>query len=74
MLEKSGNTGRLKLSGYFLSCSAAFYLFDCFTAFREHPDLPWFETGIYAGGPAGFFLTAGFAVFGLGVLLFARYR
>src|SRR6185312_14886698 len=37
----------------FFTLGCAFYLVDCLASFREYPELPWFETGIYTGGPMG---------------------
>lgn len=56
--------------------SGAFYVVDCLIVLTEadRPDVPWYESGIYAGGPFGFLLTAAILVFALGVLLFAKDR
>ena len=53
---------RLRVFFCFLAVSGLFYLVDCLVFFREHPELPWFETGIYATSPAGFYLTVGLMV------------
>ncbi len=45
---------------------------DCGVSFREYPKVPGFETGIYTGGPAGFFVTGGCVLVALGTLLFGK--
>lgn len=63
---------RLKMFFAFLMGGGICYVGDCLVSFREHPDLPWFETGIYAGGPAGFYLSAGCIVFAFGYFFFGK--
>jgi hypothetical protein len=55
-----------------LSLSFIFYFVDCLLSFRDHPDVPWFESGIYAGGPIGFLATVLCVVFAFGYLIFGR--
>ena len=51
-----------------LGLTCCFYLVDCMlvTFFQDHPNSPWIEWGIHAGGPAGFGATA--IVFLIGVV------
>jgi hypothetical protein len=54
-----------------------FYLVDCLVATiltDSSLDLPWFERGIYAGGPFGIFLTASWLVFPIGRIIFKRIK
>jgi hypothetical protein len=53
-----------------------FYDVDCLIVilFKRHPEVPWFESGIYAGGPAGFFWTAGTIVCAFGYLIFGKRK
>jgi hypothetical protein len=54
-----------------------FYVVDCFvaTSFPESSlDLPWFERGIYAGGPFGILLTIGWLVFPVCRVVFKRIK
>jgi hypothetical protein len=69
-------SARLRIFLALLVTSGAFYVVDCLIVLTEkdRPDVPWYESGIYAGGPFGFFLTAAVLVFALGVLLFAKDR
>ena len=48
------------------------YLLDCAFQITDHPDLPWFERGIYAGSPFGFYMDAMFVVAGLGYFIFRK--
>jgi hypothetical protein len=34
-----------------------FYLWDCLGAHAEHPDVPWIQSGVYAGSVFGFLAT-----------------
>jgi hypothetical protein len=63
---------RLRMSSFFLTAGGIFYQVDCLVPFRQHPELAWSETGIYAGGPAGFYLTVGFIVVTFGYLIFGK--
>lgn len=74
MTMKSIKSKRLRLFCFFLTAASAFYLVDCLVVAMHgtNLDVPWFAMGIYAGGPAGFFLTAGFALFGLLHLIFGK--
>ncbi len=51
---------RLKGFCILLLLGSVLYVLDCVIviAFNGHADVPWFERGIYAGSPAGFFWTA----------------
>lgn len=55
-----------------LGLTCCFYLVDCtlVTIFQDHPNSPWIEWGIHAGGPAGFGATV--IVFLLGVVHWFR--
>jgi hypothetical protein len=55
----------------FFALAVVWYLYDCLLHFREHPDLPWYETGIYTG-PWGFPRVVLLAVLALGFLLFRK--
>jgi hypothetical protein len=72
MRVKSFKATRLRTFSYFLATGGTFYLVDCLVSFTEHLELPWFETGIYAGGAAGFFLSIGFIVIAFGYLILGK--
>ena len=59
-----------------LAISGVFYAVDCLVVVTlgKHPDVPWYESGIYAGGPFGFLVTGFLFVFAFGFLLFGRGR
>ena len=59
-----------------LTTAGLFYLGDCIVVVtsRDHPGVPWYESGIYAAGPFGFFLTAACFLAAVGSLLFGRRR
>lgn len=63
-----------RLSGFllFFSLGVVFYLTYCLFNFKEHPDLPWYETGIYEGGLRGFPVAVCFVAVALLFLLFGR--
>jgi hypothetical protein len=42
-----------------LIVGGVFYIIDCLVVSDSHPDLPFFERGIYAGGPVGILFTVG---------------
>jgi hypothetical protein len=64
---------RLRVFFGILLLGLFFYLADCISPFKaQHPDLPWLESGVYAGGPAGFFLTIIFVVGAFGYLIFGK--
>ena len=41
------------------------YLVDCYVGRREHPELPWFERGVFALYPFAFPMTVLFFAVGL---------
>jgi hypothetical protein len=50
-----------------------FYVVDCWVATSSsNSSLPWFERGIYAGGPFGILLTVTWFAFPLGRIIFKR--
>ena len=56
-----------------LLLASVFYVVDCvIVTFSRQLEVPWFERGIYAGGPYGFVLTAGTILFALGYLIFGK--
>jgi hypothetical protein len=59
-----------------LALSGVFYVIDCLVVLtdKDRPDVPWYESGIHAGGPFGFVVTAAIFVFAIGVLHFAKNR
>jgi hypothetical protein len=65
---------RLEVFCGLLILGGVFYVVDCLTViiFKDHPEVPWFESGIYAGGPAGFFWTAATIVCAFGYLIFGK--
>ena len=69
-------SARLRVFLALLGMSGAFYVVDCLIVLthKHSPDVPWYESGIHAGGPFGFAVTAAIFVFALGVLLFAKDR
>jgi hypothetical protein len=72
MKLKPFKTSRVGIFCGLLGVSCIFYVVDCFFAFRDHPDVPWFESGIYAGGPIGFLATVLCVVFAFGYLIFGK--
>jgi hypothetical protein len=67
---------RLETFCALLTLGGAFYVVDCLVVIllKDHPDVPWFERGIYAASPAGFFWTAGTIVCAFGYLIFGKDR
>ena len=67
-------SNRLEVVWALLLLGVVFYAIDCLVviAFKRHPEVPWFERGIYAGSPAGFFWTAGIIVIAFGYLIFGK--
>jgi hypothetical protein len=62
-----------KLFYVWLIVGVLFYLIDCLiaTSFAKSSlDLPWFERGLYAGGPFGILLTVSWLVFPVGRAIF----
>jgi hypothetical protein len=57
-----------------ISLAFAFYLIDCVVSslVGKHPELPWFERGVYAGSPFGFIATASVLICGFWYLLFGK--
>jgi hypothetical protein len=72
MRVKYSKPTRLRMFSFFLTAGGIFYLVDCLVSFRDHPELPWFETGIYAGSPAGFYLTIVFIIVAFGYLILGK--
>jgi hypothetical protein len=58
----------MRLRKFFTLLAMGFgsYLIDCCSG--DHPELPWFEKGINAGGLAGFYLTLLCIIAALGCL------
>jgi protein-S-isoprenylcysteine O-methyltransferase Ste14 len=68
---------RFKSFYVWLVVGVFFYLVDCLVATSVDKttfDLPWFERGIYAGGPFGILLTVVWLVFPIGRRIFKRVR
>jgi hypothetical protein len=68
---------RFKSFYVWLIVGVLFYLIDCLVATsftKSSLDLPWFERGIYAGGPFGIFLTFGWLLFPAGRAIFKRIK
>jgi hypothetical protein len=67
--------GSTRFSGFllFFSLGVALYLTDCLFSFKDHPDLPWYATGIYSG-PRGFPVTIAVFVFAFFNLFFGRSK
>lgn len=66
---------RFRLFCVWLIVGGLFYIIDCLavTYVTElRLDLPWFERGIYAGGPAGILLTVGWMLFPVVRRIFKR--
>ena len=66
---------RLKRLTVWLIVGVCFYIIDCLivTYLAElRLDLPWYERGIYAGGPAGIVLTVAWLVFPVARRIFKR--
>jgi hypothetical protein len=66
-----------KLFYVWLIVGVLFYLIDCLiaTSFAKSSlDLPWFERGLYAGGPFGILLTVSWLVFPVGRAIFKRIK
>jgi len=65
-------SSRLRLFLVFFTAGVVFYLMDCLFNFKEHPDLPWYETGIYETTPRGFILNMLFILFAIAQLFYGR--
>jgi len=66
---------RSKRVHFFLGCvglACVLYLLACLFHFADHPELPWFEAGIYGGGIYGFPVQILFVVIGFGYLIFGK--
>ena len=66
---------RLKRLAGWLIVGVMFYIIDCLIVTylaKLRLDLPWFERGIFAGGPAGILLTAAWLVFPVARRIFKR--
>jgi hypothetical protein len=66
---------RLKWLAGWLIVGASFYIIDCIIVTyvaKSRLDLPWFERGIFAGGPAGFLLTVAWLMFPVARRIFKR--
>jgi hypothetical protein len=59
-----------------LILSGVFFLVDCLvvSVLGKHPELPWIERGIFAGGPAGILTTASVVVAAFWILIFGKDR
>ena len=58
-----------------LPVGVSFYIIDCLIVTylaKLRLDLPWFERGIFAGGPAGILLTVAWLVFPVARRIFKR--
>lgn len=73
-LVKAFKSKRFGRFVFFLASAAVFYLVDCLVSHSEYPELPWFETGIYAGGPLGFVVTVLFALAAFWHLVFGKNK
>jgi hypothetical protein len=68
---------RFKFFYRWLIVGVFFYLVDCLVVTsvdKTSLDLPWFERGIYAGGPFGIMLTVTWLMFPVGRLIFKRIQ
>jgi hypothetical protein len=68
---------RSKSLSAWLFVGVLFYLVDCFVATlvdKTSLYLPWFERGIYAGGPFGILLTVAWLVFPVRRLIYKRIK
>jgi hypothetical protein len=67
---------RFKSLYVWLIVGVLFYVIDCLVTSVDTTslDLPWFERGIYAGGPFGILLTVAWIVFPVGRLIFKRIK
>lgn len=72
LIVKSYKDTRIGRFFIFLIAGVVFYLADCLFNFRQHPDLPWYATGMYETTPRGFVLNVIFVVFAVAQLLLAR--
>ena len=63
---------RLKVFLAFFTYGCFHYLVGCLLCYSEHPELPWFETGIYMRSPYGFWMAGGSIVFAFGYLIFGK--
>jgi hypothetical protein len=65
---------RLEVFCALLILGGVFYVVDCLVVilFKHHQEVPWFERGIYAGGPVGFFWTAATIVCAFGYLILGK--
>jgi hypothetical protein len=66
---------RLRRFCGWLILGACFYIIDCLIVTyvaQTRPDLPWFERGIFAGGPVGFLLTVAWLAFPVARRIFKR--
>ena len=70
-------TARFRVFLALLALSVGFYVADCFLVLfisKNRPDVPWYESGIYAARPFGFSLSVAMFVFAFVVLLFGKDR
>jgi hypothetical protein len=74
-LLKFRSKRRLKWLAGWLIVGVSFYIIDCLIVTyltKLRLDLPWFERGIFAGGPAGILLTVAWLVFPAARRIFKR--
>ena len=65
---------QLEVFSVLLLLGGVYYVIDCLIVivFNRHPEVPWYEAGIYAGSPAGFFFTAVTILCAFGYLIFGK--
>jgi hypothetical protein len=67
---KAFNSKRFRLFFKLMLSAGVFYLLDCLVSFKAHPEMPWYESGIYARGPFAVFTVTllvgaiGYSIFG----------
>jgi hypothetical protein len=56
---------------FFFIAGVLWYLTDCLLEFKSHPDIPWYETGVFSG-PKGFLTTVALFLAAFYVLIFRK--
>ena len=63
---------RFQMFWFGLGCGIGWYFVCCVGAFDRHPELPWFERGVFFGSPLGFASSVIFVLIAFYYLLFGK--
>lgn len=63
---------RFQLFWFGLGFAVVWYFVCCVGAFDRHPEVPWYERGVFAGSPYGFLLSVMSVLVAFYYLLFGK--